>query len=97
MEDPDFFNKELSDKERSLYDRQFRLDGWNQKILKNSRILVAGVGGLGCEIAKNLAMVGVGHIYLVDLDIIEHSNLNRQILLQKLKWVNLKLLLLLNG
>lgn len=85
MEDPDFFNKELSDKERSLYDRQFRLDGWNQKILKNSRILVAGVGGLGCEIAKNLAMVGVGHIYLVDLDIIEHSNLNRQILFTEAK------------
>jgi molybdopterin/thiamine biosynthesis adenylyltransferase len=39
-----------------------------------------GVGGLGCEIAKNLTMLGVGHIDLVDLDIIEHSNLNRQLL-----------------
>jgi len=63
-----------------LYDRQFRLEGWSQKLVKDSRVLIAGVGGLGCETAKNLAMLGVGHLDLVDLDIIEHSNLNRQIL-----------------
>ena len=78
--DSDFFAKELSVKERRLYDRQFRLEGWSQKLVKNTRVLIAGVGGLGCEIAKNLAMLGVGHLDLVDLDIIEHSNLNRQIL-----------------
>ncbi len=78
--DSDFFAKELSAKERELYDRQFRLEGWSQKVVKNSRVLIVGVGGLGCEIAKNLAMLGVGHIDLIDLDIIEHSNLNRQIL-----------------
>ena len=76
----DFFGKELSVEERNLYDRQFRLEGWSQKLVKSSRVLIAGVGGLGCEIAKNLAMLGVGYIDLVDLDIIEHSNLNRQIL-----------------
>ena len=76
----DFFSKELTAEERDLYDRQFRLEGWSQKLVKNSRVLIAGVGGLGCEIAKNLAMLGVGHMDLVDLDIIEHSNLNRQIL-----------------
>ena len=63
-----------------MYDRQFRLEGWSQKLVKDSRVLIAGVGGLGCETAKNLAMLGVGHLDLVDLDIIEHSNLNRQIL-----------------
>ena len=78
--DSDFFGKDLSVDERNLYDRQFRLEGWSQKLVKNSRVLIVGVGGLGCEIAKNLAMLGVGHIDLVDLDIFEHSNLNRQIL-----------------
>lgn len=76
----DFFSKSLTLEERNLYDRQFRLEGWSQKLVKNSRVLIVGVGGLGCEIAKNLTMLGVGHIDLVDLDIIEHSNLNRQIL-----------------
>jgi molybdopterin/thiamine biosynthesis adenylyltransferase len=80
VEESDFFTKELTSEERSLYDRQLRLKGWNQKLIKKSRILIAGVGGLGCEIAKNLAMIGVGNLYLVDIDIIEHSNLNRQIL-----------------
>jgi molybdopterin/thiamine biosynthesis adenylyltransferase len=79
-ENSEFFSNELTAEERDLYDRQFRLEGWSQKIIKNSRVLIAGVGGLGCEIAKNLAMLGVGHLDLVDLDIIEHSNLNRQIL-----------------
>ncbi|GAH10633.1 unnamed protein product [marine sediment metagenome] len=76
----DFFAKGMSEEERDLYDRQFRLEGWSQKLIKNSRVLIAGVGGLGCEIAKNLAMLGVGHLDLVDLDIIEHSNFNRQLL-----------------
>jgi molybdopterin/thiamine biosynthesis adenylyltransferase len=80
VKESDFFSEDLTTTERDLYNRQFRLEGWSQKLVKNSRVLIVGVGGLGCEIAKNLAMLGVGHLDLVDLDIIEHSNLNRQIL-----------------
>ena len=75
-----FTSKTLSKEEKRRFDRQFRLPGWNQEILKQSSVLIAGIGGLGVEIAKNLAMVGVGHLILVDLDTIEYSNLNRQIL-----------------
>ncbi len=75
-----FENKNISLDEKKRLDRQLRLPGWNQQILKKSTVLIAGVGGLGVEIAKNLAMVGVGHLILVDMDTIEYSNLNRQIL-----------------
>jgi ubiquitin-activating enzyme E1 C len=78
--DSNFFSEELSIEERKRFDRQLRLPGWNQNALKDSKALIVGIGGLGTEIAKNLAMAGVGTLILVDLDIIEHSNLNRQIL-----------------
>lgn len=51
-----------------------------QKILANSSILIAGVGGLGCAVAENLIRAGIGKLILVDNDKIEISNLNRQIL-----------------
>ncbi|MFW9930566.1 MAG: ThiF family adenylyltransferase, partial [Candidatus Thorarchaeota archaeon] len=70
----------LSQQEKKLFDRQLRLPGWNQSLLKNSTVLIVGVGGLGVEVAKNLAMAGIGHLILVDMDTIEFSNFNRQIL-----------------
>jgi len=56
------------------------LEGWDQNLIKNSVIFQIGVGALGCEIAKNLALTGVGKIILVDDDTIETSNLSRQML-----------------
>lgn len=46
--------------------------------LKESSVAVAGLGGLGSNIVMALARSGVGHIHIVDFDIVEPSNLNRQ-------------------
>ncbi|MEM1945088.1 MAG: ThiF family adenylyltransferase [Nitrososphaerota archaeon] len=62
------------------YDRQLRLDGWNQSLLQEARVAVAGVGALGCEVSKNLALMGVGELLLIDSDYVELSNLSRQML-----------------
>jgi len=59
------------------YDRQERITWWDQAALSKSRVLVVGAGALGNEIVKNLALVGVGHISIVDMDQIEHTNLAR--------------------
>lgn len=50
-----------------------------QKI-KSSKILLVGAGGIGCELLKNLALTGFSHIHVIDLDTIDVSNLNRQLL-----------------
>lgn len=47
-------------------------------ILSNACVGIAGLGGLGSNIAMMLARSGVGHLLLIDFDIVEPSNLNRQ-------------------
>ncbi|MBD3337485.1 MAG: hypothetical protein GF353_00160 [Candidatus Lokiarchaeota archaeon] len=63
-----------------MFARQQLIDGWNQETLENSSVLIAGVGALGCEIAKDFALMGIGKLVLIDLDKIETSNLSRQML-----------------
>ncbi len=73
----------LSESERQLYDRQLAIDGWNEEVqlqLKNSRVLVAGAGGLGSPVIFYLAAAGLGDITICDYDRVSESNLNRQII-----------------
>ncbi len=51
-----------------------------QEKLKGAHVLIAGVGGLGCPIALYLAAAGIGHLTIVDSDVVSLSNLNRQLL-----------------
>ena len=62
----------------------FTLLSWFKKDrVKQARVLVAGAGALGNEVVKNLALFGVGHIYVADFDRIEISNLTRSILFRE--------------
>ena len=51
--------------------------------LKTKKVLVCGVGGVGSFVAEGLARSGVGHITLCDFDVIDASNLNRQLMTNK--------------
>ena len=65
------------------YSRLRLIAWWDQQKLAAARIMVVGAGALGNEVLKNLALLGVGHIYLVDFDKIEKSNLTRSVLFRQ--------------
>lgn len=73
----------LSDNELLRYSRQIllpQIDVDGQLRLKDSRVLIVGLGGLGAPVALYLAAAGVGELHLADFDTVDLTNLQRQII-----------------
>jgi len=56
---------------------------WERDKVANTKVMVVGAGALGNEVVKNLTLMGVGHIFIVDFDTIELANLSRSILFRE--------------
>jgi molybdopterin/thiamine biosynthesis adenylyltransferase len=77
----------LSPSTISLSDERFSrlraIEWWDQQKVAAARVLVIGAGALGNEVIKNLALLGIGHLLIVDMDRIEASNLSRSVLFRE--------------
>lgn len=74
---------ELTDDEQRRYHRHLLLPGIGvdgQRRLKHSRVLCIGAGGLGSPVLMYLAAAGVGHLGILDHDVVDESNLQRQVI-----------------
>ena len=63
--------------------RQELIDGWNQELIKRSKVTVFGAGAMGNEIVKNLVLLGVSNIKVVDFDYVDYSNLSRSVFFRR--------------
>lgn len=75
MSDSQFY---IGDDDR--YSRLELIGWWDQSRLRAAHVFVAGAGALGNEVLKNLALLGIGHVTVIDMDCIENSNLSRSVL-----------------
>lgn len=62
------------------YSRLRLIPWWDQERLRQACVLVVGAGALGNEVLKNLTLVGVGRLIVVDFDVVEPANLTRSVL-----------------
>jgi adenylyltransferase/sulfurtransferase len=76
-----FSKEELERYSRHLIIPEFNIDG--QKKLKNAKVLVVGSGGLGSPLLEYITAAGVGNIGIVDFDVVDNTNLQRQVLFSK--------------
>lgn len=74
-------DKEFSRYSRQIFMEEVSIEG--QRKIGNSRVLVIGAGGLGSPVLQYLAAAGVGNLAVIDFDLLEIHNLNRQIIHQE--------------
>lgn len=65
------------------FSRLEAIEWWNREMVRDAHVLVIGAGALGNEVIKNLALLGIGHLVVVDMDRIEMSNLSRSVLFRE--------------
>ncbi len=65
------------------YGRHQLIDWFDQEALRRAHMVVVGAGAVGNEVLKNLALLGVGHLHIVDMDHIEPHNLTRAVLFRE--------------
>lgn len=73
----------LSERDQARYARHIVLPGFGeeaQRKLRGSRVLVVGAGGLGSPVLLYLAAAGIGHLTIIDDDVVDESNLQRQVI-----------------
>ncbi len=75
---PTFSHEEILRYSRHLLIPDVGMDG--QRKLKAASVLIIGTGGLGSPVALYLAAAGIGHIGLVDYDVVDRTNLQRQVI-----------------
>jgi molybdopterin/thiamine biosynthesis adenylyltransferase len=76
-------SEKLSQREIRRYSKQIMIPeiGINgQEKLKQAKVLVVGAGGLGCPVLQYLTVAGVGKIYIIEFDVVDETNLQRQVL-----------------
>ncbi|OJJ19957.1 hypothetical protein BKI52_15885 [marine bacterium AO1-C] len=78
-----FIIKNITNSEDNPFDRQERIEWWSQEKLKKAKVMVVGAGAIGNETLKNLALLGIGNIFIVDFDTVSTSNLSRTVLFRK--------------
>ena len=67
----------------TCFDRQIRIEEWDQKKISQQNVLILGVGGLGSVVMMSLLRLGVKKLLLLDRDVVDLHNLNRQLMFTK--------------
>lgn len=70
----------ITDPATDRYNTYGFISWWKQEVVSNSTVMVIGAGALGNEVLKNLALMGIGKIFVADFDTIDDSNLSRSVL-----------------